>query len=172
MADVEFQDYSFEVKSKINSITIAKLNKWAAEIASRAKMGCTMEDDAGVQLRKSYSFHVDEGKGVATVGSPLESAFWEEFGTGSHADKSKSSHPSRQGWWVYYKNNPNPRSDTTHYATREEAEAVAKRLRAIGKDAYATNGRDPSYTLEKAFKSAKPLVIADFESDLRGVSSK
>ena len=53
MADIKFHDYSDDVKAKVNDIMIAWLHTWSAEIASHAKMGCRMEDDAGVQLRKS-----------------------------------------------------------------------------------------------------------------------
>lgn len=173
MADIKLHDYSDDVKTKVNDIIVAWLHTWSAEIASHAKMGCAMEDDAGVQLRKSYSHKVDEGNRVGYVGSPLESAFWEEYGTGSHADKSKNGGKAgREDWWVYYENNPNPRSDTPHYTTQSEAEAVAARLRKEGKPAHATNGRDPNYTLEKAFKAVKSKALADLEKQLKGMSSK
>lgn len=173
MADVEFQDFSFAVKAQINDISIAWLNTWAPEIASRAKDNCKLDGDAGVQLRKSYRSEVDESKGIAVIGSSLEAAFWEEFGTGSHADKSKNGGKAgREDWWVYYENNPHPRSDTPHYTTQEEAEAVAARLRKEGKPAYATNGRDPNYTLEKAFKAVKPKAIANLEKQLKGMSNR
>lgn len=166
MADVQFQDFSFEVKVALNQTTKAWLNEWANEIASHAKDHCTLEDDAGVQLRKSYRADVDEEKGEAQIGSNLEAAYWEEYGTGSYADTSKNGgRPGRTDWWVYYRNSgPNP--DTPHY-DEPTAQAVAENLRISGKDALASNGRRPSYTLENAFTANEPKARADLEARLK-----
>ena len=163
----EFTDNTANVKAELDAAVVAWLYKWSAEIASHAKDNCKLDDDAGIQLRKSYDFAVDESKRVGFVGSPLESSFWEEFGTGHYADQSKNGgRPGRSDWWVYYRNNPNPRSDTPHYTSQAEAEAVAKRLRAQGKDAVATRGREPNYTLEKAFAAKKSKAIDDLKKRL------
>lgn len=55
---------------------------------SRAKTG---------QLRNSWKNVVDETNGEAIIGSPLENAIWEEFGTGEYAVNGDG----RQGGWVY-----------------------------------------------------------------------
>ena len=49
------------------------------------------------QLKNSWTYKVDESKGVCTVGSPLENAIWEEFGTGEYAIHGDG----RKGGWYY-----------------------------------------------------------------------
>lgn len=163
---VEFEDYRIQVKAALNDVTRAWLHTWANEIASNAKEKCKMDGDAGVQLRKSYKANVDDGKGEAQIGSPLESAYWEEYGTGEHAvDKSKS----RKGWWVYTPGNPGPKgSESGVYADEQEAQSMARHIRRkYKKAAVATNGRDPQYTLQNAFKNVAPKAKADLENKLR-----
>ena len=162
---VQFKDNSIEVKAEINEKTLGWLHAWAKEIASTAKDTCTMTDDHG-QLRKSYRAEVDDRAGKALIGSPLESAYWEEFGTGEHAVRD----PHRTGWWVYIEGGSGYEGETNHYRTREEAEAVARHIRKkYGRKAVATNGRDPNYTLEKAFTKNKPKAVADLERILKGM---
>jgi len=110
---------------------------------------------------------VNEGAGEAQIGSPLEASYWEEFGTGEHAvDTSKS----RKGWWVYTPGSPGPEGyQSKVYASEAEAESAAAYIRkTYHKEAVATNGRDPQYTLEKAFKNVTPKAKADLESKLKG----
>lgn len=162
---VEFKDYSIEVKAALNDITKGWLHAWANEIASHAKDNCVMKDDNG-DLKKSYRAIVDESAGSAKVGTPLESGYWEEFGTGEHAVQS----PHRTGWWVYIDGGSGYDGETNHYSTKEEAEAAAAYIqRKYKKKAVATNGRDPNYTLEKAFTAKKPEAIADLGNKLKGM---
>lgn len=157
---VELKDYSFEVKAEINDTTIAWLYKWANSIASHAKDNCQLDGDAGVELRKSYRAEVDETNGKAQIGTPLESGYWEEYGTGEHA----VSDPHRTGWWVYIEGGSGYDGETNHYHSKEDAEYMAAYIRyKYGKPAVATNGREPSYTLEKAFKAKKNKAIADMK---------
>lgn len=167
MASVEFKDYSIKVKTAINDTTIAWLHTWANEIASQAARNCQM-DDTGKQLKGSYRADVNEGKGEAKVGSPLESAYWEEWGTGEYAAHGDG----RKGWWIYI---PGQKSmgGGMSYGTKEEAESMAAYIRQkYKKNAVVTNGREPNYTLERAFKSVEPKAKSDLESKLKdGVGS-
>lgn len=150
---VKLNDYSFEVKAALNDITKQWLHKAGTAVESRAKRGCKLDGQEGTKLRGSYKSIVDEGKGEALVGSPLESVYWEEFGTGSHAAHGDG----RKGWWVYIKNGETRSKTGQTYSTQAEAQEAADFLRKVKHlDAYATNGRDPSYTLENAFKSTMP----------------
>lgn len=152
--NVEFKDFSLEVAAELNDTTIAALYEIASEITSQAQRTCVMDDDAGKRLKGSYANTVDESKGMATVGTPLEEGYWEEFGTGEHADTAKNGgKPGRQGWWVYVKGQGPSAKVSAQYRDQEEAEAVAESMRADGLDAYATNGRDPNYTLERSFEA-------------------
>ena len=157
MANTRFQDMSFKVKAELNDISIAWLDEVAGEIAAQAARNCKMAqegDRIGEWLKKSYTYQLNEEEGEAKIGSSREAAFWEEFGTGEYADTSKNGgRQGRDGWWVYVKNgNVHRVGGGTTYQTQEEAEAVAESMRADGLDAYATCGREPNYTLEKAFR--------------------
>ena len=160
---VEFKDFSIDVKAVLNSTTIAWLHEVANEVTSQAKRNCVMEDDAGKQLKGSYRNEVDEGKGVAQVGTPLEAGYWEEWGTGEYAAHGDG----RKGWWVYIKGQASQGGGKS-YATKEEAEEAAASLRSAKKlDAVVTNGRRPNYTLEKSFESTKNPAISQLERMLK-----
>ena len=146
---VEFKDFSIEVKAALDDTTIAWLHEAANEVTSQAQRTCKMEDDVGKRLKGSYANTVDEGKGTATVGTPLEEGFWEEWGTGEYAAHGDG----RKGWWVYIRGQASQGGGKS-YDTREEAEEAAAFLRiAKGLDAVVTNGRQPNYTLERSFES-------------------
>lgn len=155
---VKFNDYSMQVKAELNDITKQWLHLAGFEVEAEAKRTCRMHLDGeaeGRNLRGSYKSVVDEDKGEAVVGSARESVYWEEFGTGSHAAHGDG----RKGWWVYIKNGETRSKTGTTYSSREEAEEAAEFLRKVKHlDAYATNGRDPNYTLEKSFKTKQATV--------------
>lgn len=149
---VKLADYSMNVKAELNDITKQWLHEASFEVQAHAQRNCQMEDEEGRRLRQSYKNVVDEDKGEAIVGSARESVYWEEFGTGSHAAHGDG----RKGWWVYVKDGETRSKTSATYSSREEAEEAAEFLRTVKHlDAYATNGREPNYTLEKAFKNTK-----------------
>lgn len=164
---VEFQDFSFAVKAAIDDATIAWLHETANEIAAQAKRTCRFDDESGgKQLKGSYANRVDEEKGVAQIGSPLEAAYWEEWGTGEYAAHGDG----RPGWWIYIPGQQSQGGGKT-YATKEEAEEMAAYIRAAHKkEAVVTNGRRPNYTLEKAFKAVEPKARAALENKLKEMS--
>ena len=158
---VEFKDFSFEVKAEINEKTVEWLHTWSNEIASQAKRNCSTDESYSAQLHGSYANKVDEKAGEAHIGSPLEQAFWEEYGTGSYADTSKNGgRKGRQGWWVY-------KDGYTGKGGKVLTERQAKGWAASDPTVHATNGRRPNYTLEKAFTKTKPKAIADMERLLK-----
>lgn len=155
---VEFKDFSIEVKAALNDITKGWLYTWANEIASKARDNTQMDGEQGVQLRRSYRADVDEGAGSAKVGTSLESGYWEEYGTGEYAVHGDG----RKGWWVYkdgYQGNGGK------VLTEDEAKAIA----ASDPSLHASNGRKPSYTLEKAFTATKQKAVTDLENKLKGM---
>lgn len=164
---VEFQDFSFAVKAALNDVSIAWLYETANDITSRAKRTCRFEDEGNVrQLGDSYANRVDEEKGVAQIGSPLEAAYWEEWGTGEYAAHGDG----RPGWWIYIPGQQSQGGGKT-YATKEGAEEMAAYIRAAyKKEAVVTNGRRPNYTLEKAFKAVEPKARAALENKLKEMS--
>lgn len=157
-----------EVIAALDDTTIAWLHEAASEITSHAQRNCVMEDDAGKRLKGSYTNTVDEGEGTATIGTPLEEGYWEEFGTGEHADTGKNGGKlGRQGWWVYVKGQGPRAKSSAEYRDKDEAQAVAESMIKDGLDAYATNGRDPNYTLEKAFEANKNRLTSRLKQQLK-----
>lgn len=152
--NVEFQDFSFEVKAELNDTSIAWLYEASNEIKSHAQRNCKLEDDAGKRLKGSYDVKVDEGKGEAAVGTPLEEGYWEEWGTGSYAEHGDG----RQGWWIYTPGQPTMGGGMTYYDEMEAMMMAAHIQKKYGKKAYVTNGRRPNYTLENAFTANREKV--------------
>lgn len=94
MAQMEFEDYSIKVTAALNEATIAALYEAAGEIESYAKR--TSPVDSG-ELAGSWKHHVDEQAAIATIGSEIQNAIWNEFGTGQYA----LSGDGRKTKWVY-----------------------------------------------------------------------
>ena len=91
---VEFYDFSMEVKSAIDDAVNAYLHEAGGELAGQV----TQNSRRGTgQLSNSWTYKVDEENGICTVGSPLENAIWEEFGTGEYALHGDG----RKGGWHY-----------------------------------------------------------------------
>lgn len=95
---VEIQDYSIQVKDALNSGAITGLYLAAVEIQKAVVDNSRI--DTG-QLKGSWNHHVDESALEATIGSPLENAIWEEFGTGEYAAEGNG----RKGGWFYENKN-------------------------------------------------------------------
>lgn len=94
MADIKFDDNSIEVKAAINDACIAWLYEVAEEFKSQTQD--TSPVDTG-QLKNSWDYKVDESERKAVVGSPLENAIWNEFGTGQYALNGNG----RKTPWLY-----------------------------------------------------------------------
>ncbi len=91
---VEFQDFSVQVKESVGEKAAQFLEEAAAEIESAAKRNSRV--DTG-QLKGSWDHQVNESAQEATIGSPLQNAIWEEFGTGEYA----AGGDGRKGGWYY-----------------------------------------------------------------------
>lgn len=168
---VKFEDFSMEVIAELNDTTIAWLYETAEEIKSQAQRNTSQEgwtSSERSQLRGSYTAQVDEGEGKAQVGSPLEQAYWEEWGTGEHA----AHKDGRKDWWIYIPGqNGGGGGESNHYKTREEAEQMAAYIKAkYNKIAVVTNGREPHYTLENGFTKVAPAAVEDLKDRLKGMS--
>ena len=96
MANVVFKDYSVQIKKWLNDTAIAFLEEAKSSMASQASKLSPV--DTG-NLRQSFqtdSIVVPDEK-TAYVGSKLEYAIYQEFGTGEYALKGNG----RKGGWVY-----------------------------------------------------------------------
>jgi hypothetical protein len=91
---VTFEDNRIEVKGVLESAAIAFLNEAAGEVQSQAQRNSRVKTG---QTRGSYEYQVDESGLEAEIGSGLENAIWEEFGTGEYALNGDG----RKGGWIY-----------------------------------------------------------------------
>ena len=94
MADVEFHDYSIQVKDALEDGVLQFLEE----------AGFTLERQAANNTRVGtgetagkWSHIVDDSAKECTIGNPLENAIWEELGTGEYALKGNG----RKGGWHY-----------------------------------------------------------------------
>lgn len=94
MSDVKFKDNHLKVESEINDTAIKWLYEASSELEAQTKRNTAV--DTG-QLKNSWKYVVDEDKLEAKIGSPLENAIWEEFGTGEYA----LNHNGRKTPWKY-----------------------------------------------------------------------
>lgn len=91
---VQFDDFSMQVKAALEEAAVQFLHEAAGELASQTARNSPV--DTG-QLKGSWGYRVDENKLEATIGSPLENAIWNEFGTGEYALNGDG----RKGGWFY-----------------------------------------------------------------------
>ncbi|MDL2224677.1 hypothetical protein LJC20_00490 [Eubacteriales bacterium OttesenSCG-928-M02] len=94
MADVVFKDNTLQVMAAIEQKALAFLYEAAGEIESQTIQ--KSRRDTG-QTAGSFQHVVDEGRLVAHIGSSMENAIWEEYGTGEFALKGNG----RKGGWRY-----------------------------------------------------------------------
>lgn len=167
---VKFIDHSIEVKAALNKTTLDWLDETANAVASHAKRNCTMRSEDSGGLAETYRADVDRSAGKAQIGTPEVEGFWEEFGTGEHADTKKNGgKPGREGWWIYTPDSEGPEGYKSNvYLTKQEADAMAEYIeRKYGHKAVVTNGRKPNYTLEKAFIAIEPKARKQLENVLK-----
>ena len=91
---VKFTNNSAKVKGALNDAVVAYLYEAGGELEAQVKRNSRRGTG---QLANSWTYKVDDSKGVCTVGSPLENAIWEEFGTGEFALHGDG----RKGGWFY-----------------------------------------------------------------------
>lgn len=94
MADIKFEDYRVTVKSELSDRVVAFLYEVGGEFASQAARNSRVKTG---QTKGSWDYSVNESALSVTVGSPLENAIWEEFGTGEYALYGNG----RKGGWYY-----------------------------------------------------------------------
>lgn len=96
MSDVifNFEDNRVEIKRHLESAIGKALIEGGAVLVAQTARNTAV--DTG-QLKGSWAANVDESKGEAVIGSNLENAIWEEFGTGEYALKGNG----RKGGWFY-----------------------------------------------------------------------
>jgi len=92
--NIEFKDFSLQVKEEINDKIIAGLYEVSGELAALTKRNSRRPQG---QTAGSFRYIVHESEKEAVIGSDKENSIWEEYGTGEYA----LSGDGRQGGWVY-----------------------------------------------------------------------
>lgn len=134
MADnVKFEDYSVKVVNALNDAVMAFLREAGGEMTAQIKRNTRV--DTG-QLKGSFKYVVDESKEIVTVGSPLENAIWEEFGTGIYALKGNG----RKTPWRYQDVKGNWHTTTGKKPSRAMQKAFDSKKNAIKKAAQEILG--------------------------------
>lgn len=91
---VQFQDFSIQVENAIDEKVERFLYESAELISGQAAQITPIKTG---QLKGSWDYKVDLDRKEARIGSPLENAIWNEFGTGEHALHGDG----RKGGWSY-----------------------------------------------------------------------
>ena len=82
MALIEFEDNTDEIIGMMREKALAWLEEAGGEIETQTK---TNSRKASGDTAGSFQHKVDEGSMTCSIGSELENAIWEEFGTGEYA---------------------------------------------------------------------------------------
>lgn len=102
MADnIQFTDNRVEVKGKIEGSILGFLHEVGGEFVSQTARNSRVKTG---QTKGSWDYQIDESALTVTIGSPLENAIWEEFGTGEYALNGDG----RKGVWYYVDELGNP----------------------------------------------------------------
>lgn len=155
--NVQFYDFSVQVKSTLKDKAIAFLNEIGGEIRSQAQRNSRRKTS---QTAGSYQYKVDEGGLAVHIGSDYWNAIYEEFGTGSHAINGGG----RSGYWVFVDTGGSPSAPKggKNY-TKAEAKRIVAMMRKKGLNAYYTNGKSANRPLYTAFTATEPKIqsVAD-----------
>jgi hypothetical protein len=92
--NVTFTDNTAKVYAALDEAIIQLLTE-SGQLVQRNTVRNTPVDKG--QLKGSWDYIVDEDEQSVTIGSPLENAIWNEYGTGEFAAKGNG----RKGGWVY-----------------------------------------------------------------------
>ena len=143
MGNVEFTDNRIKVEAALDDAIVAFLYESAGEIESQTKDAQTRTDTG--QTKGAWTHHVDEDKGEAVIGNPLENAIWEEYGTGEYALKKNGR---KGGWWAPV----GPGGMSLKQASKF---SKVKKDKAGNIVAVFTYGKKPLRPLQKAFDKTK-----------------
>lgn len=146
---LQFEDNRVQVKAAMDSAITAFLHEAGGEIQARTIRNS--RTDTG-QTKGSYEYKVNESAGKCQIGSNLENAIWEEFGTGEYALKGNG----RKGAWYVPVDNYTGSKKPTYNGK------VVIVYGKNGKKFYKTNGKKPNRPLDSAFKSLKTKLIRRF----------
>ena len=155
---VEFKDNSGEVKAALNRAVKQLLHMASEMVESQAEQNTAVDSS---DTKGSWDYTVDAAKGEAKIGSPLQNAVWEEFGTGDYALEKGRSTP----WYV-------PVDEKTKKKKPSYNGKVVIVYGKNGRRFYKTNGKKPRRTLHNAFHVKKAAIIKRAEQMIKSEMEK
>lgn len=141
-----------EVIEAIKQTAVAFLHEAGGELASQVKRNTAV--DTG-QLKGSWQYKVDDSKLEAHIGSPLENAIWEEYGTGEYALNGDGR---KGGWYV-------PAENLSTKAKRR-----MRKTKINGKEFYFTRGKKPKRAFTLAYAKMKPKIIKQAQKRFKRIT--
>jgi len=140
---IEFTNNAEEVKKALGDACKQFLID-AGQIVKSQVRDLTRTDSTNLKTSYDYQITSDSGDMAVQIGSPLQNAIWEEFGTGEYALKGNG----RKGGWLI------PEEKLTANAKKK----LKKKIIIKGKVYYCTKGKTPSRALHFAVKNSKPII--------------
>ena len=154
---VKFEDNTIKVEGELAAACLAWLYEAAGEFQAQTQRNSPV--DMG-QLKGSWKYKVNDAALEAVIGSPLENAIWNEFGTGHYALKGNGR---KTPWYVPVDGFTGKKKPT--YFGR-----VVVIRGKNGKFFYKTNGKRPRRSLYNSYISLKDKVPRALEDKLRRMS--
>ena len=159
--EVNFEDFSEEVKAKLKQAGIGWLYAAAGELEAQVIRNTKAGKVAGGKTKQSWKTVVEEGEYKATIGNTEQTAIWLEFGTGDHALNGDGR---KGGWYILIGDGEGQISqdvvDAYHF---EEAYGEEGRKYAF------TTGIKPQRPLHEAFKSKESKIKKLLKEKLKGL---
>ena len=165
MADnFEFVDNRIKVIKAMNSRMEATLEEVIGELESQVKRN-SRTGQPGSPTKNSWQHRVTSNgeEFEAVVGSPLENAIWEEFGTGEYAITENGGRGGRKGAWYV------PVEKVVGYKRPTYKGEVVVVYGKNKQKYYKTDGKKPSRALWKAYSSMKNKMIKKIQMAFKGL---
>lgn len=161
MAEVEFQDFTIQVKTAIDDRINAALEEAAGEVESQVKRNTKVGKVAGSNTKNAWQHKVVDSEHTAYIGNPKETSIWIEFGTGEYALEGKGR---KGGWYIPIGNGKNEISQAV-------VDAYGFRVHngKNGQKFVHTYGIKPQRPFYKAYKANKNKIIKLIENKLKGL---
>ena len=161
-SNVEFHDFTIEVKGIMDDRINAVLEEVAGELESRAKRNTsTGKVNTGSRTKNQWKHEVDDSEHIAYVGNTEQTAIWLEFGTGEYALNKDGRNG---GWYIPIGNGEGMIS---------EAVVKAYGFKVVegrnGMKFAHTYGMKPQRPLWNAFNSMKNGIIKKIEGFMEGL---
>lgn len=146
MAQLEFEDNTDEIIEAMRGKALAWLEEAGGEIEAQTK---TNSRRASGDTAGSFQHKINKGNMTCSIGSELENAIWEEFGTGEYALNGDG----RAGAWYVPVDSYTGKKRPTYNGQ------VVIVYGKNGKKFYKTNGKRGTRALFNAFNSMKVRII-------------